>query len=277
MGTQTTDPAPAPQRDISAVAPLLTVRGLRKRYGGNEALAGIDMDIVPGQIWGLIGPNGSGKTTLFNCITGFVKITDGTIEWRGESIVGCGPDRLARMGLVRSFQQVMAFEELTVAECIERAQHVRRSVGRSAEPNEGIPTDVDELLTLGGLEAIRDETMGSLPYGLQRLVNVAMTAATRPWMIMLDEPVAGLHPTEARQLAKLVRALSEAGATPIVIDHNVSFISGLCDRVIVIDAGKNLMDGTPTEVRKDQRVIDVYLGHNADRSGRQSEEVPDVG
>lgn len=277
MATQITDGSPVPRQATSAAAPLLSVAGLRKRYGGNEALAAIDIEIQPGLIWGLIGPNGSGKTTLFNCITGFVKITDGKIEWRGESIVGYGADRLARMGLVRSFQQVMAFEELTVAECILRAQHVRRSVGYGAEPNEKIPTDVDELLELGGLGSIRDEVMGSLPYGLQRLVNVAMTAATRPWMIMLDEPVAGLHPTEARQLAKLVRALSEADATPIVIDHNVSFISGLCDRVIVIDAGKNLMEGTPAEVRSDQRVIDVYLGHNADRSGGRNEEGVDVG
>jgi ABC-type branched-subunit amino acid transport system ATPase component len=245
--------------------PLLKARSVRKTFGGNQALAGVDLTIESGLIWGLIGPNGSGKTTLFNCITGFVRIDGGSIEWRGRSIVGFPPDRLARMGLARSFQQVMAFPELTVRQCIERAKHLKASFGRGAPPNTGIPEEVDALLALGGLELVGDEVTGSLSYGMQRLVNVTMAAATRPWMLMLDEPVAGLHPSEARRLASLVRALRQAGTTPIVIDHNVSFIAGLCDRVAVIDAGKNLMEGTPPEVRADPRVIDVYLGHNSDR------------
>ncbi len=256
--------------------PLLSVRALTKSFGGNKALDGIDLAIDEGLIWGLIGPNGSGKTTLFNCITGFVKIDSGSVLWRGRSIVGATPDRLARMGLVRSFQQVMSFPELTVAESILRAKHLRASLGRREAPNEGIPEDVGELLALGGLEDMGDHVVGELSYGLQRLVNVTMAAATRPWMLMLDEPVAGLHPSEARRLARLVRALNAAGTTPLVIDHNVSFIAGLCDRVIVIDAGRNLTEGTPAEVRKDQRVIDVYLGHNADRQVAGASEDDDV-
>lgn len=240
--------------------PLLRAEGITKTFGAVRALNGVSISVTKGRILGLIGPNGSGKTTLFHCISGFLPMTSGRVVWQGQQVTGRRPEVLARLGLVRTFQHVMMFPELTVLEGVERAQQCGSRRLRNIPGDTSLPTDPGEIIELAGLGAHRDQTMGVAPYGIQRLANVAMALATAPDLLMLDEPVAGLHPEESVLLDALLRRIRDLGGTTLIIDHNMPFLMPLCDRISVLDAGENLFDGSPAEVRASEAVAEVYLG-----------------
>lgn len=240
--------------------PLLRAEGITKTFGAVRALNGVSISVAKGRILGLIGPNGSGKTTLFHCISGFLPMTSGKVIWQGDQVTGRRPEVLARLGLVRTFQHVMMFPELTVVEGVERAQQCGSRRLRDTSRGTGLPVDADEIIELAGLASHRDQTMGVAPYGIQRLANVAMALATAPDLLMLDEPVAGLHPEESALLDALLRRIRDLGGTTLIIDHNMPFLMPLCDRISVLDAGENLFEGSPSEVRSSAAVAEVYLG-----------------
>jgi branched-chain amino acid transport system ATP-binding protein len=240
--------------------PLLEVRDAHKHFGGVKALAGASLTIGEAEVVGLIGPNGSGKTTMFHCLSGFYRLDRGAATWRGHSVIRRRPDWLARAGLVRTFQHVSAFPEATVVESVVRAKRAHTSWGRRLPPNARIPEEPSEILDWAGLSAVGHRRVGELSYGFRRLTNVAMAVATQPWLLMLDEPGAGLDGRESGILAELVRRVQASGSSVLLIDHDIPLVSRVCQRVYVIDAGANVAHGTPSEIQHNPRVREVYLG-----------------
>jgi len=237
------------------VSRVLEVRDLKKRFAGIAAVDGIDLSAESLEILAIIGPNGSGKTTLFNLISGFLKPTAGDILLNGERINGIPPHRLVRRGLARSFQQAMSFPNLSVRDNVEVPIHAsgRRHLG-----------DVTRILELCGLSEQEHMPANTLPYGKQRNLGIAIAMATRPQLLLLDEPAAGLGDDAARDLARLIRSIREQGVTLVVIDHDMPFLLPIADRVIVMETGKKLFEGTAADVLAHERVIEVYLGHDAE-------------
>ena len=243
--------------------PLLDAHSIHKSFGAVHALAGADLQVRQREIVALIGPNGSGKTTMLNCVSGFHSIDSGEVTWQGRSVTGWSPQRLARHGLVRTFQHVAVFPELTTASCLARATDCRKAIGTKAASNPNIPEDVGTLIDMCQLRTIADDRVGDLAYGLQRLVNVAMAVITRPLLLMLDEPAAGLSKTEADHLSGLLLEVRDRGTSVCIVDHNMPFISSMSSRIVVIDSGRNLFEGSPAEVSQHDEVRRVYLGGNA--------------
>jgi ABC-type branched-subunit amino acid transport system ATPase component len=247
-------------------ATLLEARGVSKRFGAVRALDGVDVRVDSGEIVGLIGPNGSGKTTFFNCVSGFARPERGEVRWQGRSVRGWTPEKLARNGVVRTFQQVMLFRDDTVGGSITQALRCAEGWGPRTARNPQIPDDPASIAALVDLDAGSDVPVGAMSHGLQKLVGVAMALASGPTLLMLDEPVAGLHAGEARTLGALLRRLRGLGVTTLIIDHHAPFVLSLCDRIVVLDAGRNLVEGTPAEIRAHPDVLRVYLGEEFEKS-----------
>lgn len=216
---------------------LLDARSIHKSFGAVQALAGASLQVQQREIVALIGPNGSGKTTMLNCVSGFHSIDTGEVIWQGRPVTGWSPQRLARHGLVRTFQHVAVFPELTTASCLARASDCRKAIGTKAASNPKIPEDVGTLIDMCQLRANANDRVGDLAYGLQRLVNVAMAVITRPLLLMLDEPAAGLSKTEADHLSGLLLEVKDRGTSVCIVDHNMPFISSMSSRIVVIDRG----------------------------------------
>jgi ABC-type branched-subunit amino acid transport system ATPase component len=231
-------------------ANVLEVRGLTKRFAGVTALSGVDLEVRRGEILALVGPNGSGKTTLFNVVSGFQAPTAGTVVFEGTAITGRRPERVNQLGLARTFQQAMAFGTFTVAENLALAQLAHRDDPRHRA----------ELLDLCGLGAVAGVVCGELPYGSQRKLGVAIGLATRPRLMLLDEPAAGLSDADAEDLARLIQALPGQGVSVACIDHNLPFLLPIADRVVVLDAGRKIFDGEPRAARRSPAVVEAYLG-----------------
>ena len=251
-------------------AVLLKVEGLEKRFGGIVALADYDVEIRPGELVGLIGPNGAGKTTVFNLLSGVLKPTDGRIFYDGQDITRLRPDQNAAMGIARTFQNIRLFNELSVIDNVKVAFHMRIGSGfwktlfhtpgyRSAEDE--MEQKSREFLELLDLQAIKDEPVKNLPYGVQRRVEIARAMATLPKLLLLDEPAAGLNLNETDDLIKTIRTIHDKyGLTIFLVEHDMKFVMTICQRIQVIDQGRMLTMGSPEDIRNNPQVIEAYLG-----------------
>lgn len=236
----------------------LEISGLRKNFGGVVALAGIDISIDTKRITGIIGPNGSGKTTLFNVVAGGVRPTAGRVTWRGEDITGRPSHRVARLGLIRTFQQAMSFPALTVRDNVRiGCENGRR--GRTA----GRWGSADEILQFVGLHGLSDAAAGSLSFGNLRRLGLAVALGAEPALLLLDEPAAGLSDSEGAALTELILRFPPSGIGVCVIDHDMALMGAICDRFVVLNFGTKIAEGAPEAVLHDPKVLDVYLGTGA--------------
>lgn len=250
--------------------PLLQVDDVRKHYGPIEVLHGVSLSVDQGEVFAIIGPNGAGKTTVFNCISGFYQPTSGEIALDGVSIARQPSHQVAQQGLVRTFQNIRLFKSMTVVENLLVAQHQQVNTNllsgllktpsyRKSE-QEALQRAAYWLDQLG-LTALANREAGTLSYGLQRRVEIARCMITKPRLLLLDEPAAGLNPQEKQELSQLIdRLRREHGVAVLLIEHDMSLIMGISDRILVMEHGKPIVTGTPEQVRSDERVIKAYLG-----------------
>ncbi len=240
---------------------MLEVHGVSKAYGGIRALDACSISVEQGSITGLIGPNGSGKTTLFNVITGYEKVDEGTVLFNGQSIVNSTPDRVFAKGIGRTFQLTRIFARLTVMENMHVAAQ-RKGLGSlfarwSASHEQQRALD---LLQFVGIAHLKDLPAGNLSYGQRKLLEFAFILIAEPQVILLDEPAGGINPTLIAQLGDRIRTLNQQGVTFLVVEHNMEFVMGLCDKVMVMRRGSLLAEGAPQEVRANPAVLEAYLG-----------------
>jgi neutral amino acid transport system ATP-binding protein len=240
---------------------LLEAKNLSKAFGGIFALDACWVTVDPGSITGLIGPNGSGKTTLFNVITGYAHVDRGEITFNGQSITNISPDRAFELGIGRTFQLTRVFSRLTVMENMHVAAQ-RQGLGAllglwssSREQRRAL-----ELLDFVGIAHLKDLPAGNLSYGQKKLLEFAYVLIAEPKVILLDEPAGGVNPIMINQLAERIRTLNKSGVTFLVVEHNMEFVMGLCERVIVMHRGQKIAEGTPEQVRGNPAVLEAYLG-----------------
>ncbi len=228
---------------------LLSVRRLSVNFGGVRAIQDVDLDIPAGVVWGLIGPNGAGKTTLVNLISGLIRPTSGAMTFDGMAGGPWPIGKAVSLGIVRTFQQTRAFLELTVAENLRVAEVASRQ-----------SADLELLVESFGLREVLHRTAAEMPYPVLRRLGIALALASRPKLLLLDEPAVGLTPDELRRMSDIIREWNRRGVTVLLIEHNVRFLMALADRVSVLDRGQVLFEGTPEQCRANDAVIEAYLG-----------------
>ena len=247
----------------------LAVRDLAVRFGGVAALEAVTFDVRPGSITSVIGPNGAGKTTAFNAITGYLRPAGGRITYEGVPLTGLRPSAIARRGIVRTFQRTSVFPALSVEDNVLTGLHLRGTAGflevlagrrRLAAEESGLVTDAATTLEFVGLAHRRREKASALPYGEQRLVELAIALAARPRMLLLDEPGAGMTAAEKTVVSGLIRKIREQGVTVLLVEHDMRMVMGISDTVIALNGGRVIAEGPPAAIQAHPDVIRAYLG-----------------
>ncbi|SEL67447.1 amino acid/amide ABC transporter ATP-binding protein 1, HAAT family [Roseateles sp. YR242] len=249
----------------ATVAPLLSVSDLRKSYGAIRAVDGVSFEVMPGEIFGVIGPNGSGKTTMFNSVLGQIRPNSGTVALQGRDITGLSPLALNHRGVGRTFQTLQVFGKMSVRDnlLVAAQEHKGSAWGRLFSPGDsGLGAKADALIEKFRLGHVAHQRAGELSYGQQKLVDIAMAFMSEPVLVLLDEPCAGVNPSLVGGISSLLKELNrEHQGSFIVIEHNMDFVMDLCHRILVMVEGRVLAVGTPTEIRRNKAVLDAYLGN----------------
>lgn len=234
---------------------LLNVKGLTRYFGGVAAVKDVTFQVNKGDILGLIGPNGAGKSTTFNLITGFYRVSSGSIQYMDTDVTNKSPDYLNKHGVVRTFQHNVLFDEMSVY------QNVYLGTVLSKSTKEEKKNVADEILEIMNLSDLRDEMSKNLPHGLQRMLGIGIALATQPKLLLLDEPLTGMNHMELKEALAIFRKIqSEKDVTIVIVEHNVKAVMELCNRIVVLSYGQKLAEGTPQEVRSNEQVIRAYLG-----------------
>jgi branched-chain amino acid transport system ATP-binding protein len=247
--------------------PILEINNVTKQFGGLLALDDVSFEVDEGEIRGLIGPNGAGKSTMFKNIAGFYAPTKGSIRYRGTNIEGNKPHTIAEMGIVRTFQETTLFQELSVFENALIGAHIKSRtnvfsavLGLDRLKQEAASDKVMDVLEFMGLTERRDQLAAELPLGSQRALALAIALVSEPKLMLLDEPFAGMNPEETNHMMELTRKVRESGITIVLVEHDMKAVMGLCNYLTVLNFGKLLAEGTPDEIRNNDRVIEAYLG-----------------
>ena len=248
---------------------MLKIESITKIFGGLKALQGVSFTIAAGEITGIIGPNGAGKTTLFNIVTGIYDPTSGKVYYDGTDITGFAPEKLARLGMVRTFQGIELFGQMTVLENVMVGLHTKSQSGIIVSALK-LPGHLREerhireraisWLEFAGIAELAHMKAANLPFGKRRLLEIARAMAIEPQIILLDEPAAGLNSRETSDLAMLIKRIKDSGITVALVEHDMELVMGICSRIVVLNLGHKLAEGTPRQIQEDEKVIMAYLG-----------------
>jgi branched-chain amino acid transport system ATP-binding protein len=254
---------------IGKVMALLEIRKVNKQFGGLAALNKVDLDVFDSEILGLIGPNGAGKTTLFNIVSGFFPATGGSVTFKGKDITDLRADQIAQAGIARTFQQTNLFMQATVFDNVFTGFYMHyRQPGwkaflhtRSVKNEEvAIKEKVRELLEMMGLVSMKDELAVNLPHGHQRILGVCIALGCNPKLLLLDEPMTGMNPTETQVMVDLIKKIRDKGVTIVLVEHDMKAVMSLCERIVALNYGKIIAEGLPEDITVNSEVIEAYLG-----------------